>query len=163
MKKKDMTYVAAAGIGLLFLLKRSDGTTPPPPPPPPIECPLYYSSDGVRCVPNTPAQTQSWSLIIDPNDVTINSVEMAFTLRIPNGFTGSIVMHCQATNAATHEQVDYEIWQQSYTNHAGGYINRIIRLSFPLPATLYNIFSYVTNGAVTERYTGVVFKQVMTR
>jgi hypothetical protein len=160
MKKKDTLYAVAAGLGLLYFMR---GGTNPPPPPPPIECPIYYSSDGTKCVPNTPAQTQSWSFLVDPNNVDTNGVEMAYTLRIPNGFTGCIIIHAQATNATTHEQVDYEIWQQTYSNYGGGYINRIIRLDFPASNTLYNVFSYVTNCTVSERYTGVIFKGVMTK
>ena len=157
-------YAAGAAIGLFLLAKRGGTTNPPPPPPPPIVCPTeFYSSDGSKCVPNTPAQTASWSFIVDPNDVDTDSARIVHTVRIPTGFTGCIVIHCQVTNAATHEQVEYEVFQNAYTNYGGGYINRTITISFPLPATLYNVFSYVTNCTVSERYTGVVYKQVMTR
>jgi hypothetical protein len=160
MSKKNQLYLVGAAIVAFFLLRK--GTTPPPPPPP-ITCPLYYHSDGTKCVPDTPAQTQSWSFIVDPNNVSSSSVDMDHTLRVPNGFSGGIVFHDQFTNAHTHEQVAYEIWQQDFTNYGGGYINRRIRIDGLAPATLYNVFSYVTNATVTERLTGLVYKRVQTR
>lgn len=159
--KKNTLYLVGAAIVALFLFRRSGGD--PPPPPPPITCPLYYTSDGVKCIPIAPQQVSSWSFIVDPGDVTSSSFRIVTSPRIPSGFTGCIVIHVQVTNAATHEQVAYEIFQNDYQNFGGGYINRTFTIPLPVPLTLYNVFAYVTNCAITERYTGLVFHQVKTK
>lgn len=162
MKKREQVMYAVFGIlGLFLLFKKSGGTTPPPPPPP-LTCPLYYTSDGAKCIPITPQQVQSWSFIADPGNVDSNGFRIVTSPRIPNGFTGCIVIHVQVTNASTHEQVAYEIYQTDFQNYGGGYINRTFTIALPTPLTLYNVFAYVTNCAITERYTGLVYKQVRT-
>ena len=155
MKKKQQLAMIGAAILALFLFRKGGGTNPPPP----LECPSGYASDGSKCVPQTPPLlTSGFRLSLNPSNVTTVDFRLGFRIFVPQGFTGCFIFHARLT--ANNQEVVYETWTRDLSNFGGGYLDQSIRIVLPTPQTTYNVFGYITDCGLTQKYTPIAFTQV---